>query len=310
MSVGSTCFEVLLEDGLAGGVDFKFCTTATNHSREEQLQSLIDRNIGASLVVLGDMRQVIHGTLSVGGSPATLLVMRFEFQPAKNHRRFKSVVVKMTFSKGSNAVAGPEVYRIAPDGAWSLLPSRIPVETSHTVGPSLQGGGMGPATGTIGYQWQSKKTVNEENTARITGTVRALGPDKSRKNTATWTLLENPDTDSGIPTLLETAILLKRDNETLKAGDGVGGKFKATLEIYGETDMVTSWEDRIQSVTKLLRGRAERGEDVIFNPALSRGSVKDPENLRDVDLEMLSKVETLKDVARLQEKREEVQSSK
>lgn len=133
MSTESVVFTILLEEEGAGGVDLKFDIKATNHSGEEQQQHLIDHNIGDSLVVLGNMIQVAHGTLSTEGPPTTLLVMRFEFQPEKNHRRFKSIAVKMIFSKGSNSVADPEVYRISPTGAWSLLPSKIPVETSNTV---------------------------------------------------------------------------------------------------------------------------------------------------------------------------------
>ena len=295
MAAESASFTILLEEERAGGVDLKFDIKATNYSGEEQQQHFIDHDIGDSLVVLGNMIHVVHGTLSTEGSPATLLVMRFEFQPEKNQRRFKSVAVKMIFSKGSDSVAGPEVYRIAPSGAWSLLPSKIPVETSHTVSPSLQGG-TGPVTGTLGYQWQFKKTMNKENAARITGAIRALGPDKSRKNTVTWTLLENPDTNSGIPTLLQTAILLKRDRVTLDVDDRDGEKFKATLDIHGEADLLTTWKDRIQCVTKSLKGRDEKGEDVIFNPRWSRGNVKDPNNLEDEDLDTFTKVVTLQQI--------------
>lgn len=64
--------------------------------------------------------------------------------------------------------------------------------------------------------------MNEENAARTTGAIRPLGPDKSRKNTVTWTLLESPDTNSGILMLLQTAILLKRDRVTPKVDDRDG----------------------------------------------------------------------------------------
>ena len=118
MSAESAVFTILLEEEEAGGVDLKFDIKATNHSGEEQ-QHLINHDIGDSLLVLGNIIQVVHGTLSTEGPPATLLVMRFEFQPEKNHRRFKSVAVRMIFSQGSNSVAGPEVYRISATNAWS-----------------------------------------------------------------------------------------------------------------------------------------------------------------------------------------------
>ena len=143
--------------------------------------------------------------------------------------------------------------------------------------------------------------MNEENGARITGAIRALGPDKSRKNTVTWTLLENPDTNSGIPTLLQTAILLKRDRVTPDVDDRDGKRFEAALGIHCEADLLTTLKDRIQCVTKSLRGKNDKEEDVIFNPRRSRDNVKDPKvedpgSLEEEDLDTFTKVVTLQPV--------------
>ena len=289
MSDHSTKFQVLLKEEQEGGVNLKFDINANNIGGEEQQTGLFDHDIGDSLVVLGDMTQVVHGALSKGGSLATLIGMRFEFQPGNKTRRFKAVEIKVTFAKGLDATTGPEVYNIVPKGTFSLLPSNQEVELSHTVSPSLQAG-AGPGSATFGYQWQSKTTEHKEDTAKLIGAIRALGPDKSRKNTVTWKLFENPHTASGIPTLFETAILLKRGRgETSSTGQ----KFSAAVEIHGEADMVTTLKDRVQRLVKSVRGKAEKGEDVIFNPLLTRGTVKDPDNLMDENLEALSRVETI-----------------
>jgi hypothetical protein len=68
--------------------------------------------------VLVNMIQVNHGTLMEGGSPATLIVMKFQFLPTGNHRRFKVVKAMMKFSKGSNSGTNPEVVetRHCPEG--------------------------------------------------------------------------------------------------------------------------------------------------------------------------------------------------
>ena len=281
-------FKVVLEEEISGDAELKFDIKGTNFTGQEQQQSLVDCEIGGSLVVLADMIQVYHGTLVEGGSPATLIVLRFEFQPSGNYRRFKSVEAKMTFSKGTNSTTAPEVIEITPKGAWSILPSKIPEESSHTISPSIEGGG--PITAKVAYSWQFKKTVDKENSARITGTIRALGRDRSKKNTAIWTLLENPDTESGIPTLLQTAVLLERETTDEHPE---GEKFKAALEIHGEADKVTWWKDLWNRATRTLIGKAEKGQDVIFNPEMNRGVVKDPNNLANEDLEAFRRVVTL-----------------
>ena len=255
-------FKIVLEDEVDGDAELKFSIPGTIPTDEEQPQVLVDYEVGKSLVVLADMIQVNHGTLVEGGSPATLVVMRFEFQPLGNYRRFKSVNAKMTFSKGAKSTTAPEVLDITPKGVWSILPSKIPEETSHSISPSIEGGG-GLLNAKAAYTWQFKKTVDKENSAKITGIIRALGSDRSKKNTAIWTLSENPDTESGIPTLLETAVLLKRS----KMDENVEGeKFKAGLEIHGEVDKVTQWLERWKRIGTTVRGSAEKTEDITFSP--------------------------------------------
>ena len=291
MPKADTEFKVVLEEEISSDAELKFNIKGSNFTGQEQQQSLVDCDIGSSLLVLADMTQVYHGTLVEGGSPATLIVLKFEFQPSGNYRRFKSVEAKMTFTKGTNSTTLPEVIGIAPKEAWSILPSKTREESSHTVSPSIEGG-AGPATAKAAYTWQFKKTLDKEHSARISGTIRALGRDRSKKNTAIWTLLENPDTESGIPTLLQTAILLEREKTDLHPE---GDKFRAALDIRGEVDKVTWFQDLCNRVGKTVSGKTEKGQDVIFNPDTNRGMVRDPKNLGAEDLERFSRVVTLRE---------------
>jgi hypothetical protein len=106
--------------------------------------------------VLVNMIQVNHGTLMEGGSPATLIVMKFQFLPGRAGR-LSLVNVEMKFSKVSNSGTNPEVVDIAPKGTWSVLKSKTPEE------------------------WILKQTKVEENSGKITGGIRALGWDRSKK---------------------------------------------------------------------------------------------------------------------------------
>jgi hypothetical protein len=218
--------------------------------------------------VLVNMIQVNHGTLMEGVSPATLIVMKFQFLPGWAGR-LSLVNVEMKFSKVSNSGTNPEVVDIAPKGTWSVLKSKTPEEVSHEVSPGIEGGGLKPA-----YKWILKQTKVEENSGKITGGIRALGWDRSKKNSARWTLEENDATKSGIPTLIQTAILLKREwtEET----------FKATLEFQGTTDVYAS-----------TGGKIEMDGDVFFNPKINRGAVKNENNLGGEDLEAFQKVVTM-----------------
>ena len=112
-----------------------------------------------------------------------------------------------------------------------------------------------------------------------------------RKNTASWTLLENPETKSGIPTLLETAVLLKRNKAE---GSSIGEKFKASLTIQGEVDWVTAMEDGPRRALASLKGQDQKDESVLFDDESNRGATKDPTNLNEEDLDTFTKVVTLK----------------
>ncbi|KAK0721112.1 hypothetical protein B0H67DRAFT_442577, partial [Lasiosphaeris hirsuta] len=152
-----------------------------------------------------DLAQVIHGTMFEGGSPATLLVFQFCFVPLGNHRRFKTAEITITFSAG-------DVQAISPVNTWTTLRSQVQQEISHSISPALEAS-FGPAKSTVGYTWQFKENREIEGHSRVVGLVHALGKvsarQKKRKNTVVWSLHENEQTSSGIPSFMQAAALLK-----------------------------------------------------------------------------------------------------
>lgn len=271
-----------------GGAELKssFVIQGTNLGGGEQDPNLIDEILGGNaLIVQCDLAQVVHGSIREGGSPATLAVFQFAFVPRGNNRRFKEVEITITFSAG-------ELQKIAPDNVWATLPSETQQELSHTISPALEAA-FGPAKATLGYAWQLTNTTTKVEHARIEGSMMVQGQwggGRRKKNTAFWGLYENKQTRSGIPSFLQTAVLLKRE-KTEK--DPLGEKFGAEITIKGEVDRHTYFKDRLESIGKKMSGKSRKGKDVIFSPDASRGSVKDVNNLMSEDLGAYNRLVTM-----------------
>ncbi|UKZ77173.1 hypothetical protein TrVFT333_004892 [Trichoderma virens FT-333] len=228
---------------------------------EQQGSRVIEENLSKNaLTVQCDLAQIIHGTMSEGGTPATLIVFKFKFIPRDNRRRFKNAEITIEFSAG-------EVFNITPNGTWMTLQSETQQELSHSVDPSLEAG-FGPATATLGYTWQLKKNTTVEGHCTVVGYTMALkqtrSMTKARQNTIFWVLRENPQTKSGIPSFMQAAALLKRERT-------------------GRNQWARS---------SVLRSPSEvrKGEDIFFNPKKNRGAVDDANNLRNVKLDTYKKL--------------------
>ena len=70
----------------------------------------------------GKLKAVVHGTLTNGGSPATLIVVQFKFQGAKANRRARRAEVSLEFRNGPKVgpAIAPEVIKISPRGEQSI----------------------------------------------------------------------------------------------------------------------------------------------------------------------------------------------
>ncbi|KAL7821822.1 hypothetical protein V8C26DRAFT_391044 [Trichoderma gracile] len=290
-----TLFNVVLEDedsdedGIAAVLKSSFIVEGTNlGGGEEHAQRLIDEPVGNNaLTVQCDLVQVIHGTMSEGGSPATLLVFQFAFVPRGNHRRFKEVEINITFSAG-------EVSDITPKGTWATLQSETQQELTHNVSPGLEAG-FGPAKATMGYTWELKETQMIQGRSSVVGTVHSLRQagksTRQRVNNIFWGLFENPQTKSGIPSFMQAAVLLK--------GDGViwtsqGQTLSAEITISGTVETHDWVKGKWASLEKKMSNRRRKRENIVFIPEKSTGSVPDANNLMKTDLSTYKQLVTIR----------------
>ncbi|CAK7214012.1 hypothetical protein SBRCBS47491_001995 [Sporothrix bragantina] len=187
---------------------------------------VVDEDIGVdTLTAQCYVEAVVHGSLTPDqfSEPATLLILQFAFCPRSRSRRFRDVAITLTFTAGTELV-------IQPSNRWKTGTSSIDRERSHTISPSLEGA-VGPATGTLSYEWKQTDSRKIEDHIWIEGLVKALEdrPDGRRvPDSAVWELHENKQTSSGVPSFFRTAVLLKRES-TLR-----NEPFKALLSITGD----------------------------------------------------------------------------
>ena len=291
-----TRFDVVLTDdpgeiAITKGIQLRssFIVPGSNlGGSEEQPQRVIDKTISNNaLTVQCDLAQVIHGTWVKGGSPATLVVFQFAFVPRSNRRRFKEAEISISFSAG-------DVQAITPENTWATLQSEKQEELSHSLSPGLEAA-FGPVNATMGYTWEMSESKTVEGRASVVGLTQALGQTgsmtRARKNTVFWGLYENPQTDSGIPSFMQTAVLLKR--ETVE-GEPLGQKFSADITISGRVDNREWVNDKWTRITKTMSGKSRKGEEIIFNPEKNRGTVDDVHNLKDVKLDIYKQLVTIR----------------
>ncbi|KAL7931629.1 hypothetical protein V8C35DRAFT_309953 [Trichoderma chlorosporum] len=283
-------FEIVLEDNTNPddvGAEPKFRLGGANIGDGGKGTGLIDVDIGGdALIVQCDLVQAVHGFL-YGDQPATLVVFQFGFVPRGNNRRFKEVEVTITFSAG-------DVQAITPSNTWAIFKSETEQEVSHSVSPNLEAS-CGPGKGSLGYTWQFTKTDKIERHARVEGVMRTQGQNarrSRRKNIVFWGLYENSAIKSGIPSFMQTAVLLKRDKIV---GDPLGERFSAKIIISGKVDRLTNVKERLESFMAAMSGSSFKGENILFDPKKNRGTVKDPGNLQGENLEIYKSLVTIRD---------------
>jgi hypothetical protein len=240
--------------------------------------NLVDR--GKTLALQADIIEVVHGQLTADDDSvaATLLIIDFQFHNVDSSRRFQRAFINLHFAAelAGSPEYDPVVYDIAPKVHHSFDPTpRTQVVTSSgnltvQAGPP---GGMANVGG--GGSYQKMDTVDLTDAATLTGTMRLeRRPQVGGKDTARWTLSENPGQKNGIPTYLRTAILLTRKTDA---------SFVMTIDIKAKTDLLSSIQD--------VWGRMSKDDPVTFDTSRNRSSAKfDVNNLRSVDLKALSGV--------------------
>ncbi|CZR48308.1 uncharacterized protein FPRO_12918 [Fusarium proliferatum ET1] len=206
---------------------------------------------------------IIHGLFDPEGDTlCTLLVLEFRFDPRKRARRIAHVDIELRFSASEKGVADPHVFAIAPNGNLRFAQT-TQTETTTTGGDVTLGAGAAGVELGSGLKYEREVAREMTYAAAVTGSIDLRGRNYGKPNCASWTLLENPGTKTGVPVSMRTAILLKRRDE---------GRFQCVVTVNAKADWRTSME--------WLVGTTKRDDPVLLDPTLA------PTSDRYKDMEM------------------------
>jgi hypothetical protein len=272
----------------------------TNRPGEANRHVMI--NTGENFQVLANLLDVVHGKVKDGCDDGTLLIASFSFLPTAE-RRFKNVRIQWKFESDDPA-REIEVEAIAPEGSWSLNPTKRTDENSLALKGNV-GPNAGPVAASGGGEYTMKTTQEKDFHTVVTGSRRIRGPGKGMPNTALWYVQENPDGQKkGIARTLHVGVLLKR---TVLLGQTPNvNTFRGSIEIDAQKDF---WSQRASDVKRVWK-KAEKNEAIMFQPEKDRISGMfeiEKNSLADVGLEdnvmFMSLHESFEDLKKEREER-------
>ncbi|KAE9373111.1 hypothetical protein N431DRAFT_438479 [Stipitochalara longipes BDJ] len=220
---------------------------------------------------------VIHGLFAPDSeSFCTLLVLQFRFDPRKRARRLAHVDIELRFASSVPGGADPDVHAIAPDGRFSFAQTTQHEKAYYESKLHASGGmiGMVDAGGAVKFGREVSREMRYATT--VVGSTSVRGRNYGSPNSVSWTLMENPETKTGVPVAMKTAILLKRRDEC---------PFQCVVSLKAKADWRTKME--------WLVGTTKPDDPVLFDPTLPSTSDKYSEkelNLGELDLEPISDI--------------------
>ncbi|KAL2140334.1 hypothetical protein VTI28DRAFT_3978 [Corynascus sepedonium] len=261
----------MFETTCGEGGDFHVFNVAPDqYHRAEVLQRTGAINITCTL------EKVVHGIMTNDSDRyATLVVMRWLFQPKGGHR-ISEAAIELQFSRNSG-YGDVEVEKVSYPDTYSLMPTTR--EESVTKG----------AEGTVGVdrfasfsatgKWEKTVTKTTSHAITLTG-GKHLVNNRPPNRIAAWTLSENPSQRAGIPSSLKVAVLVSREDRE---------SFSCHLSFTCKTDWATKVEGLFKKIPK--------DDPIIFQPnpdyrgtRPNRNVVYGDEELDKVDLNSLCDV--------------------
>ncbi|PTB81778.1 hypothetical protein M440DRAFT_1435483 [Trichoderma longibrachiatum ATCC 18648] len=232
------CFDLVLSDGTNDGANFRF---ENDPADPYERTNVIER------------RGLLHVRCTVKEiDEATLLVLLFRFDPDDLGCRIKSAQIKLAFSGQSPTRPDPEVVRLWPDETYSILP------TTRTETVCIGGKGSLSVGAEVGAELSCERTKTIQRKLQSMGVVRGSADTQRRNfglhNSASWTLMENPDTRSGVPAAMQCAVLVRRR--------AVEEPFDATVQIKVHADWLTAAREWICRVFSHPR----KVDPILFDP--------------------------------------------
>ncbi|KAJ4180390.1 hypothetical protein NW767_014395 [Fusarium falciforme] len=240
--------------------------TQNDPSKPYQRENIIERK--SAVDIRCSSVDIIHGLFTSEGNEqdvfCTLLVLQFRFDRRKRARRISHVDIELRFAGSESGVADPEVFAIAPSGHLRFAHT-TQTETTTTGGEvNLGAGGAGIEVGSA-LKFEREVTREMGYATSVTGSIDLRGRNYGKANCASWTLMENPETKTGVPISMKTAILLKRKDE---------GRFQCVVTVKAKADWRTSLE--------WLVGATRPDDPVLFDPTLDPTS----DRYRDMELKL------------------------
>jgi hypothetical protein len=194
---------------------------------------------------------VVHGLFAPDTTDfGTLIVLEFRFDARKHARRIARADVELRFSSKLPQYPEPEVFAISPDRRLTLAPTKQQEKVTLGAGVNIGGGSF--VTAGVEGKWERRVIRDSNDATTVVGSTELLGRNFGPKNCASWTLLENATTQTGVPALMRVAVLLKRVNEE---------PFQCIVKIKIKADFKSS--------LAALVGSNPVDDPVLFNPLLN-----------------------------------------
>lgn len=211
--------------------------------------------------------EVHHGRMTYDKKPcsATLVVLEMNFISSNQKRRYQSVTTTMEFfdKLSPDSKHTPVVVKLSPQRTHWLHKTTRERATKYGVTAGAQAGG-GPASLDLGAHWEVEASESMNSKATLTGrSYPSRDYTGNTENSVAWSMSENEHENVGIPSFLQTAVLLRTTEPR---------EFIAKIRVNSEVDVYSAARRAVRFTTdedKLI-------EDVTFTPGrvqLQRNSV-------------------------------------
>ncbi|RAH64364.1 uncharacterized protein BO66DRAFT_444048 [Aspergillus aculeatinus CBS 121060] len=224
----------------------------------------------STLSMRGKIEEIHHGQMTHEGQshPATLLLFDFRFQSEASRRRYCTAkIVLEFFDQGGVRSKDPIVVEMAPTMTKYLNRTSRTRETKNSATASAQVG-QGPFSSGLGFGWEVQETRTSNYSTRVSARPWHSDPSSANENAVIWSMEENGHKKDGVPSFLQTAVLIRRSgNRPFMAKLRVDSKvdfrstarriFPLTTDVDHIIDPVTLMPDTTQVRSSAVTGIRE-----------------------------------------------------
>jgi hypothetical protein len=191
----------------------------------------------------------VHGTLTPGGDPASLIVFQYEIHCMQDDNVVKAVTTDLEFSQ-----TGPGSPSVIAYGPYIQRKFNATTGTvRHLKGlEAATGAEFAPAAAEVRYSTHKEKTHEQEYFDKV-DSGRHHKDSEKRHDRVWWRYSHNRDQNHGVVPAFRTAILLKRSNMS---------PFFATFNITLDAGFRYNTAQKLRNII----GRTEPDDIINFNP--------------------------------------------